>query len=50
MSKDNRENITIDEVKAVLDLFSKLDNSKKEIALAALTGMVLVSESVKEGA
>jgi CRISPR/Cas system-associated endonuclease Cas3-HD len=43
------ESVTVNEVKAILDLFSKLDNKKKELALAALTGMVLVAEADQKG-
>lgn len=43
-------NINIQDAQKVLELFSKLDNKKKEIALATLTGMVLVTECDKKGA
>lgn len=49
---EENKNLSIDikDVKDVLELFSKLDTHKKEIALAALTGMVLVSDCENKGA
>ena len=45
---DSETQAYIDDVKQVLDLFGKLDTRKKEIALAALKGMTLVSECDKK--
>jgi len=45
---DSDIQVCIDDVKEVLDLFGKLDPRKKEIALAALKGMTLVSECDKK--
>jgi hypothetical protein len=47
--KTDNENVNVGDIKTILDLFSKLDDKKKEIALAALTGMVLAVEAEKGG-
>ena len=45
--KEKEVSINIQDVKEVLELFGKLDDRKKEIALAALTGMTLVVDCDK---
>jgi hypothetical protein len=39
-----KESVNIEDVKEVLDLISKLNQREKELALAALKGMTLMSE------
>lgn len=42
--------VAMDDIRAILDLFGKLDSKKRELALAALTGMVLAAEADGKGA